>query len=207
MWDCDEIDFDALDGTQELAVIDRLDLARDRYEGATISPDDCKREQLRKWLASIGIRYQFGVTINFKSHVRTANNRGTWYHKLSKNDYERVAEQFMKRLNLRVLGNEAKRRGGSLFFLPVLERGVLRGEYHLHIAIAGFRDMRNWWRHTRDILHVTNGLEEIRGRVDIDFEPNHSIANYLTKTVKENDLEMVLWNRCPEHMRRRVGVL
>ena len=209
MWDCDEIDFNEIDdGTDPLTFTDRLEIARYQYRDGVVDPKATYREQVRQWLYSKQIKYQLGVTLTFHRRRLCVDRKGYFYKRaLTREDCVQTFEFFAKRLNSKLLGNEAKRRRSSLYILPALEFGKFHGDPHVHLAIAGIRDFNSLAQirsHALTIHSLCKKLDWV-SKAFVDFEPNRSLAKYVTKDIKGRDDQVLLWDRTPDNMLRFVG--
>ena len=161
-----------------------------------------QRDAYRDFLSSMAVRIDRGITLTLKQHREAFGVDGIKrVVKLTDQDVEQVAEEFMKRLNKRLLGRSCKDFKNSLFFLPVYERGSVSGRLHLHFAVGNIPRHINLKKFGDTVVKVARGLDWMDEQIDIDFNPHRgNIINYLTKTIRDTRSDIVLWNRTPERM-------
>jgi hypothetical protein len=175
-------------------------LAHERNEvSETIS---VQRDAYRQFLSSVDVRLDRGITLTLKQHRESFGLGGIKrVLKLTNQDVELVAEEFMKRLNKRLLGRSCRDFKNSLFFLPVYERGSVSGRLHLHCAVGNIPRHIDIKKFATKVVTVARGLDWIDKQIDIDFNPHRgNIINYLTKTIRDTRSDIVLWGRTPERM-------
>ena len=159
------------------------------------------RDANRAFLNSLPHKIQCAVTLTFKQTRETYDRDGNkCIEKLTAEKIDKCAEQFMKRLNSRVLGSRSRHLKQSLFYIPVREKGRMSERLHLHIGIGKLPDYCNWFDLGKAIKKVIAKLEWIDEQIDFDPQPNPvNVVNYLTKTVTTTS-DTILWDRTPQNM-------
>lgn len=161
-----------------------------------------QRDAYRDFLSTISVRIDRGITLTLKQHRESFGLDGIKrVVKLTDDEVEKVAEEFMKRMNKRLLGRSNTTFKNSLFFLPVYERGTISGRLHLHIAIGNLPEHISPKDFGATVVKVARSLAWVDEQIDIDWTPHkNNIINYLTKTIRDTRSDIVLWDRTPERM-------
>lgn len=172
------------------------------------------RQAYRDWLNELDVRCDYGITLTLKKGVIICDWKGyEIYKKIDRNIAEKVAEDFMRRLNRKALGRSHTQFGNSLFFIPVIESSVA-GDFHLHFAIGSLPRHIDFCSFKVLFNKARQRLEWIDNQIDVDINQskttefyNSRLINYLTKTIRndcdDNLLLHRLWGktimRCGRH--------
>jgi hypothetical protein len=90
------------------------------------------------WLAENSDNYSHAVTLTMKPYRNVLTPKGEIPELLTHYEAERNMRFFLTRLNAEVFGNHYKRRGKSLYALPVLEGVGGLTHLHYHCALGNF---------------------------------------------------------------------
>ena len=126
------------------------------------------------------------LTLTLKQHLRVAGTARRLsqhgyksYQKLDRFIAEKVAAQFIERLNAEVFHTAARRYGKSLFYLPVLERGDVSGRLHLHIGIGA---IPIWARGTELYRAVGRAAKESLNKSPVYLSEGQRLGAQRTRT-------------------------
>jgi len=80
------------------------------------------KQATRLWLASMYQDFPIALTLTLKQTIVEDTAQGTVRHSITKQDCERIAQQFQRKLNRAVFGKRAADKfGKSLRYIPIVE--------------------------------------------------------------------------------------
>lgn len=152
-----------------------------------------QKEAARTWLGGIAKGYPVALTLTLKQVIKEITPKGIYYRQLTKEDCEKAAARFIRKLNEEVFGKNAVRRHGKgLKYIVIVEGGRTGKNLHLHMSIgdflAGFRFNQLKGQIKKAKAHVQN-LDE-----QYDFKICDSgWVEYMCKELGRKDTDNVLW--------------
>ncbi len=145
------------------------------------------------WLGSISRSYPIALTLTLKQHIAYTSPKGSVRKRIDRNDCEKIAERFIRKLNQQVYGHAARRYGKGLKYIVVVEGERTNKNLHLHMAIGDLP------------IHVRlNELEKFVSQAKLHVEhidAQHKLdtadsgwMTYITKECGRHDTDNVLWH-------------
>jgi hypothetical protein len=145
------------------------------------------------WLGSISRSYPIALTLTLKQHIAYTSPKGSVRKRVDRNDCEKIAERFIRKLNQQVYGHAARRYGKGLKYIVVVEGERTNKNLHLHMAIGDLP------------IHVRlNELEKFVSQAKLHVEhidAQHKLdtadsgwMTYITKECGRHDTDNVLWH-------------
>jgi hypothetical protein len=161
-----------------------------------------QRSHYREFLNSLNVSIDYGLTVTLKQHFGVVDQNGvTVYKKLTVDIVEKIAEEIMKRLNKRLLNRDYTDRKKSLFYIPVYETSNEQKRLHLHFAIGNVPSHISLKKFAVSVTKTLRNLDCVDNEIDLDLSPERKqIVNYLTKTIRDDRTDMILWNRTPPNI-------
>ena len=145
------------------------------------------------WLASISSNYPIALTLTLKQHIAYTSPKGIVRKRISRDDCEKIAERFIRKLDQQVYGHAARRYGKGLKYIVVVEGERTNKNLHLHMAIGDVPS------HVRlNEMEMLISLAKLHVE-HIDTQHKLDIAdsgwmNYITKECGRHDTDNVLWH-------------
>ena len=90
------------------------------------------------WMLKHADQFTHAVTLTLKPYRIVATERGDVHQVLTAIEAQSTFGLFLKRLNVSLFGNAAKRYGKSVKVIPMLEGHASRKLLHYHCALGGF---------------------------------------------------------------------
>ena len=147
----------------------------------------------RLWLASMYQDFPIALTLTLKQTIVEDTTQGTVRHSITKQDCERIAQQFQRKLNRAVFGKRAADRyGKSLRYIPIVEGERSRKALHLHFAIGNLpphKKLNELETLVRQAKKHTRHLDE-QHKVDL---VDSGWIEYITKETHPRHSDNVLW--------------
>ena len=145
------------------------------------------------WLGSISSSYPVALTLTLKQQIAYTSPKGSVRKRIDRNDCEKIAERFIRKLNQQVYGHAARRYGKGLKYIVVVEGERTNKKLHLHMAIGDLP------------IHVRiNELEKFVSQAKLHVEhidAQHKLdtadsgwMTYITKECGRHDTDNVLWH-------------
>ncbi len=91
-----------------------------------------------EWMLERADQFSHAVTLTLKPYRIVATDKGDVCQVLTDIEAKNTFRQFVKRLNISIFGNAAKRYGKSLNVIPMLEGKATKKSPHYHCALGGF---------------------------------------------------------------------
>lgn len=152
-----------------------------------------EKQAMRNWLIGKKQEFQFAVTLTIKQTITVKNDKGTYKHRLKRNDVDGIAERFTQKLNEQVFGHSAKRHKRKLLYIPIVE-GVHNGKnLHLHFAIGHYPKDRlpnHFPQLVQNAITLVTELDE-QHKVDV---MDSGWFEYITKELSARNTDNVLWH-------------
>ena len=145
------------------------------------------------WLGSISSNYPIALTLTLKQQLAYTSPKGSVRKRISRDDCEKIAERFIRKLNQQVYGHAARRYGKGLKYIVVVEGERTSKNLHLHMAIGDVPS------HVR-LNEMEKLVSQAKLHVDhIDTQHKLDIADsgwmtYITKECGRHDTDNVLWH-------------
>ena len=162
------------------------------------------KEAARAWVLDQLPRLEHMLTLTLKQHLRVSGTARRFnqhgyksYQKLDRFIAEKVAAQFIERLNSEVFHTAARRYGKSLFYLPVLERGEVSERLHLHIGIGAIPTWARGAELYKAVGRAAKHTDWIDEQLNIVEADAYALA-YITKQVERHNTDAILWQCVPE---------
>ena len=152
-----------------------------------------QKAAVRAWLGGMSREFPLSLTLTLKQTIVEKNDRGTYKRKLTRDDCERIAKRFTKKLNREVFGKYAAEKGGkSLKYLPVVEGERSNKHLHLHFAVGGLPSHVRFNKFDTLVTNAKLHVEHIDVQHEVDITDSGWIE-YITKEVGTKDSDNVLW--------------
>lgn len=132
------------------------------------------------------------LTLTLKQSFRVVTNSGTYIKRLDRDECQKIAGRFKKKLNQLVYGNAPKRHHKSLQFLPSVEGGAGGLNLHLHMAIGDFPPHIKFNEIQNLIIKAKNKIDEINKEYMVEI-CDSGWSEYVVKKIGKNNTDSILW--------------
>ena len=148
----------------------------------------------RTWLAGLARDYPLALTLTLRQSVRVMTPRGLHIHALRREDVERTAQRFIKKLNREVYGRRAAdKHGKGLRYIVVMEGERSSKNLHLHVAVGGMPAHCNVKRFEALVQEAKAQVPQLHEQYWVDIADS-GWMEYICKELGARDTDNVLWN-------------
>lgn len=158
-----------------------------------ISTKQCVKTAAQVWLSSISQNYPIALTLTLKQQIAYKSPKGAVRKRIDRNDCEKVAERFIRKLNQQVYGHAARRYGKGLKYIVVVEGERTNKNLHLHMAIGGLPEHVRFNEFEKLVTQTKIHVEHIDVQHKVDIADSGWMT-YITKECTKHDTDNVLWH-------------
>ena len=134
------------------------------------------------------------VTLTLKQSFKVVTNYGTYYKRLDRDECQRIAGRFKKKLNQLVYGNAPKRHQKTLKFLVSVEGGAGGLNLHLHMTIGEFPAHIKLNEIEGLIFKAKNKVAEINKEYEVSICYDTGWSEYVVKNIGKTNTDSILWD-------------
>ena len=145
------------------------------------------------WLGSISSSYPIALTLTLKQQIAYTSPKGSVRKRIDRNDCEKIAERFIRKLNQQVYGHAAHRYGKGLKYIVVVEGERTNKNLHLHMAIGDLPIHVRLNELEKFVSQAKLHVEHIDAQHKLDIADSGWMT-YITKECGRHDTENVLWH-------------
>lgn len=151
------------------------------------------KEQTRVWMNHLSNEYPIALTLTIKQTIVEKRPNGTVVRRITKDDCQRIAERFIKKLNREVYGKSAERHSLGLKYVVVLEGDGFAKNYHLHMMVGALPKHIRFNRMDELVRNAKSRVSQIDEQYKVELAYDSGWSEYTSKQVTKTDTDAILW--------------
>lgn len=152
------------------------------------------KERVALWVGHLSKDYPIALTLTLKQVVTELRPNGTVMYRIKRDDCQRIAKRFIKKLNREAFGNSAERHNLGLKYLVSVEGDGIGKNLHLHLAIGSIPSHIKFNQMDRLIRNAKSRCEGIDEQHKTTFAGDSGWAEYICKELSSGNTDKFLWD-------------
>ena len=152
------------------------------------------KEMIAVWVGHLSKDYPIALTLTLNQVVSELRPNGIVIYRIKKEDCERIARRFIKKLNRQAFGNSAERYDLSMKYLVSIEGNGVDKNFHLHMAIGSIPSHIKFNQMDRLIMDAKLRCDGINQQHKTKFAGDSGWGEYICKELSNGNTDKFLWD-------------